>query len=76
MDFDEKDLENIIMKALEAPPKATATPTLLDYLSRRTARGASPFERGLPPIQFKPKEIKAAKVRRRSKRYPFLEIEV
>ena len=90
MNFDEKDLENIIMKALEGPPKAPATPTLLDSLLRRRERGASsergftPFERaerliqpvGPPLIQFKPKEIKAPKVRRRSKRYPFLEIEV
>ena len=90
MNFDEKDLENIILKALEGPPKRPATPTLLDSLLRRRERGAS-FERGFtsseraerliqptgpPPIQFKPKEIKAPKVRRRSKRYPFLEIEI
>ena len=91
MNFDEKDLENIIMKALEGPPKAPATPTLLDSLLRRRERRALLFERGFTPferperliqptgpplIQFKPKEIKAPKVRRRSKRYPFLEIEV
>ena len=91
MNFDEKDLENIILRALEEPPKRPATPTLLDSLLRRRARRAPPFERGFPPIerpgrrmqplrpppiQFKPKEIKAPKVRRRSKRYPFLEIEV
>jgi len=94
MDFDEKDLEDIILKALEGPPKAPATPSLLDFLLRGRVRWgppAFPFKRGFPPIkrperpiqplgpppiQFKPKEIKAPKVRRRSKRYPFLEIEI
>jgi len=97
MDFDEKDLEDIILKALEGPPKAPATPSLLDYLTRRRAKrwpafGEGPGEGRSPlppwvvrpvqppavplPIQFKPKEIKAPKIRRRSRRYPFLEIEI
>ena len=65
--FDDR-VADMLRRRRDSRMPAVPKSTVLDFMRNQ--------RKGVAPIRFEPKRIKAPKVKKRSNRYPFLEVEV
>jgi len=65
--FDDR-VADMLKKRRDGRQPAAPKSTILDFMRNQ--------RKGVAPIRFEPKKIKAPKVKKRSSKYPFLEVEV